>query len=99
MILLIRMMSYCDNKNNSWSEEFPTIHFIIYEDKVVLRVEQNIVDSIRDYKRDFICITLLEKKIVPSNTELVCVFFQTFSLIFIVKKMSCYDDDIDFKRT
>ena len=98
MILLIRMMSYCDNKNNSWFEELPTIHFIIYEDKVVLRVEQNIVDSIRHYKRDFICITLLEKKIVPSNTELVWVFFQTFSLIFIVKKMSCYDDDIDFKR-
>ena len=92
-------MSYCDNKNNSWSEEFPTIHFIIYEDKVVLRVEQNIVDSIRHYKRDFICISLLEKKIVPSNTELVWVFFQTFFLIFIVKKMSCYDDDIDFKRT
>ena len=92
-------MSYCDNKNNSWSEEFPTIHFIIYEDKVVLRVEQNIVDSIRHYKRDFIYITLLKKKIVRSNAELVWVFCQTFSLIFIVKKMSCYDDDIDFKRT
>ena len=43
----IRMMNYCDNKNNSWSEEFPGIHFIIYEDKVALRVEQNIAYSIR----------------------------------------------------
>ena len=93
------MRSYCDNKNNSSSEEFRRIHFIIYEDKVVLTVEQNIADSIRHYKRDFICIILLENKIVPGNTELVWVFFQTFFLIFIVKKMSCYDDDIDFRRT
>ena len=92
-------MSYYDNKNNSLSEEFPRIHFNIYKDKVVLREEQNIVDSIRHYKRDFICITLLEKKFVPSNTELVWVFYQTFFLIFILEKMSCYDDDIDFKRT
>ena len=62
-------------------------------------MEQNIADSIRHYKRDFICITLLENQIVPGNTEMVWVFFQTFFLIFIVKKMSSYDDDIDFKRT
>ena len=71
-------MSYCDNKNNSLSEEFPRILFIIYEDKVVLTVEQNIADSIRHYKSDFVCITLLEKKIVPGNTELVSVVFSIF---------------------
>ena len=72
------MMSYYDNKNNSLSEEFPRIHFNIYKDKVVLREEQNIVDSIRHYKRDFICITLLEKKKLCQATQNWFRYFSNF---------------------
>ena len=79
LILIISMMSYCDNKNNSWSKGFPRIHFIIHQDKVTLRVEQNIGNSIRHYKGNIsFALTLLEKKFVPDNTELAWLFFQTF---------------------
>ena len=100
LILIIRKMSYCDNKNNSWSQVFPRIHFIIYEDKVALRVNQNIADSVRHQKRNFsFALTCQKKMFCARQHRIVLSVSSNFFLIFIVKKFRCYNDDIDFPRT
>ena len=61
------------------SERFPRIHFIIHDDKVALRAEQNTTDSRRYYKINFLFALPCQKKhFVLQNAELVWMVFQFF---------------------